>query len=73
MRWFPSKRHLGKTNIALLDGSVLSEENLLAASVNINWADATYLGEWINGSYAGQTGMQGSLWSEDSFDSEVVH
>ena len=71
--WFPSRRHLGKTNIALLDGSVLSEEDLLAASTNINWADATYSGEWINGSYAGSSGMQGSLWSEDSFDSEVVH
>lgn len=72
-RWFPSRRHLGKTNIALLDGSVLSEENLLAASANINWADATYSGEWINGIFAGAAGMQGSLWSEDSFDSEVVY
>ncbi len=73
VQWFPSRRHLGKTNIALLDGSVLSEEDLLSASTNINWADATYAGEWINGLYAGQAGMQGSLWSEDSFDSEVVH
>lgn len=73
VKWFPSRRHLGKTNIALLDGSVLSEKDLLAASANINWADATYSGEWINGMYAGVAGMQGSLWSEDSFDSEVVH
>lgn len=72
-RWFPSRRHLGKTNIALLDGSVLSEKDLLAASANINWADATYSGEWIDGLYAGSAGMQGSLWSEDSFQSEVVH
>ena len=73
LRWFPSRRHLGKTNIVLLDGSVLSEEDLLASSANINWADARYLGEWVNGLYSGQMAMQGSLWSEDSFDSEVVH
>lgn len=73
LRWFPSRRHLGKTNIALLDGSVLSEEDLLASSANINWADARYSGEWLNGLYSGQVAMQGSLWSEDSFDSEVVY
>ncbi len=73
--WFPSRRHRGKTNIALLDGSVQSEADLLGRPNHINWADATYTGEWINGTYAlsGPQGMSGSLWSFDSLSDEIVY
>lgn len=78
MQWFPSQRHQGKTNIALLDGSVLSEPDLLAKQNRINWADSTYAGEWVNGVYVSSSGgrspkQRRSLWSEDAFSDDMVH
>lgn len=78
MQWFPSQRHQGKTNIALLDGSVLSERDLLLKQNRINWADSTYAGEWVNGVYISSTSgrspkQRRSLWSEDAFSDDMVH
>lgn len=56
LTWFPSRRHNGKTNVALLDGSVLSKADLLAHPTHINWADAVYSGGWVNGTYQSAEG-----------------
>jgi len=77
-KWFPSQRHQGKTNVALLDGSVRSIKDLLAESERINWIDAEYPGRWINGSYELPPGVESSemtdtLWSESSLDCDEVH
>ncbi len=77
-KWFPSRRHQGKTNVALLDGSVRSVKDLLAESERINWKDADYPGRWINGVYELPRGVESSmmtrsLWSESSLSDEEVH
>ena len=77
-KWFPSQRHQGKTNVALLDGSVRSVKDLLADSERINWKDAVYPGEWINGMYELPDGVQSTrmirpLWSDSSLSDEEVH
>ncbi len=77
-KWFPSRRHQGKTNVALLDGSVRSVKDLLAESEGINWKDAEYLGRWVNGEYEWPPGEDSPtknrpLWSEDSLSDEEVH
>ena len=76
-KWFPSQRHQGKTNVALLDGSVRSVKDLLADSEQINWKDADYPGKWINGMYELPDGvsseMTRSLWSETALSDEEVH
>ena len=77
-KWFPSRRHQGKTNVALLDGSVRSVKDLLAESERINWKDAEYPGRWINGEYELLPGAESSkmtrpLWSDSSLSEEEVH
>ncbi len=76
-KWFPSQRHQGKTNVALLDGSVRSIKDLLLDSERINWKDAIYPGRWINGEYWLPPGrsakMTDSLWSDSSLSDEEVH
>ncbi len=78
-KWFPSQRHQGKTNVALLDGSVRSVKDLLADSEHINWKDAVYSGQWINGEYewppdeTESTMPKQRLWSDDSLSDEEVH
>ena len=77
-KWFPSQRHQGKTNVALLDGSVRSVKDLLAKSEQINWKDAEYPGGWINGMYELPDGVSSSamtrpLWSDSSLTDEEVH
>ena len=72
MRWFPSQRHLGNTNVALLDGSVQTTPDLLRPN-HINWLDATYDGQWINGEYFGTAEMETSLWSVDSLSEGIVY
>ncbi len=77
-KWFPSRRHQGKTNVALLDGSVRSVKDLLAESERINWKDAEYPGRWFNGEYQLPFGedsnmMTRSLWSDSSLSDEEVH
>ncbi len=77
-KWFPSQRHQGKTNVALLDGSVRSIKDLLADSEQINWKDTDYPGRWVNGVYEWPPGEESStrkqpLWSEDSLGDEEVH
>ena len=77
-KWFPSRRHQGKTNVALLDGSVRSVKDLLAESERINWKDAEYPGRWFNGEYQLPFGedsnmMTRPLWSDSSLSDEEVH
>lgn len=76
-KWFPSQRHQGKTNVALLDGSVRSIKDLLADSERINWNDAIYPGRWINGRYEWPNGEDSFkpelLWSDSSLGDEEVH
>ncbi len=76
-KWFPSQRHQGKTNVALLDGSVRSIKNLLADSERINWKDAVYEGRWVNGQYQLPPGrssrMINPLWSDSALSDEEVH
>lgn len=52
--WFPSSRHNGKSNVALLDGSVHAEKNLLNQP-DINWADGLYQEFSANGEGLGNT------------------
>jgi prepilin-type processing-associated H-X9-DG protein len=76
-RWFPGRRHDGKTNVALLDGSVLSERDRLASSNSINWADARYAGKWVNGVYEDDTElgrvMLQSYWPDDALSPTDAH
>ena len=77
-KWFPSQRHQGKTNVALLDGSVRSVKNLLAESERINWKAAVYLGRWVDGVYVWENDENSSmagylLWSDNSLGDEEVH
>ncbi len=77
-KWFPSQRHQGKTNAALLDGSVRSIKDLLAESERINWKDADYPGRWVNGEYKLPIGVESykmtrPLWSDSSLSDEEVH
>lgn len=65
-RWFPGRRHDGRTNVALLDGSVLCERDMLASSNSINWADARYAGQWVNGVYQGDPDLLQSYWPDDA-------
>ncbi len=73
LAWFPSTRHGGMTNVALLDGSVRSETDLLANPHAINWADAEYRGQWIEGVYVGDTAKAGDKIPSDALSPSAVH
>lgn len=77
-KWFPSRRHQGRTNVGLLDGSVRSIKHLLAEAQRVNWNDADYPGRWINGRYELPPGVQSdvmtrTLWSDTALYDDEVH
>jgi prepilin-type N-terminal cleavage/methylation domain-containing protein/prepilin-type processing-associated H-X9-DG protein len=75
LQWFPSFRHGGRCNAALIDGSVISEKesDLLNSPTRINWADAGYDGFWRDGEFIGSGNLTSTvLFGIEALDTQPV-
>lgn len=75
-RYFPSGRHCGKFNVALLDTSVHSfpADSDPRMHALVNWSDAQYDGHWDQyGNYQGPGDMQWAYISDGSLASTLVY